>query len=135
MVKQTWEKPKLDVIPVDMEKIENVNELSDAELKIKLEEAGYVFSKKYQASEDYIHREVGGSDVLISVGANIADFNGYVELNKSAVLLWKKLQEPCKMDDLERVLEEKYGLKHEMAVQDVLDFINLLMEHNMVVMQ
>ena len=34
-----------------------------------------------------------------------------------------------------QVLEEKYGINHEIAVQDVLDFIQLLKEHDMVVIQ
>ena len=89
----------------------------------------------YQASENYIHRKIAGSDVLISVGSNIANFNGYIELNESAVLLWEKLKTPCKIRDLEQVLEENFGISHETAAQDVLDFINLLKAHHMVVIQ
>ena len=69
---------------------------------------------------------------MISIGSNIADFNGYIELNKSAVLLWNKLQTPCSFNELVKVLEEKYVLEHVQAVNDVLDFINVLKKHNMV---
>ena len=72
---------------------------------------------------------------MISVGSNIANFNGYIEINQTAVELWKKLQEPCKLSELEQVLEEKYGIIHEEAVADVIDFINELREHEMVVIQ
>ncbi|MCI5699102.1 MAG: PqqD family protein [Lachnospiraceae bacterium] len=91
--------------------------------------------KKYQASQNYIHRKIADSDVLISVGSNIANFNGYIEMNKSAVALWEALQAPCQLDELEKVLEDKYGITHENAVEDVLDFINLLQEHDMVMVR
>lgn len=110
----------------------DVTQLSDAELKIKQEQSEYRLSKTYQASENYIHRKIADSDVLISVGANIADFNGYIEINPSAVDLWEKLQTPCQLNELEQTLEEKYGIPHEQAVEDVLDFLNELLEHNMV---
>lgn len=69
---------------------------------------------------------------MISVGANIADFNGYLEINESGVALWQALQVPCRLDDLEKVLEEKYHIPHKTAVEDVLDFINFLIENEMV---
>lgn len=134
-MKQKWKSPVMSVTPVDLNKLGDINQLSDAELKIKLEQAGYKFQKIYQASDDYIHRQIAGSDVLISVGSNIANFNGYIELNKSAVVLWKKLQNPCQLNELEQVLEETFGISHETAVEDVLDFLKELQDHNMVVVQ
>lgn len=86
----------------------------------------------YQASQDYIYRKIAESDVLISVGSNIADFNGYIEINQSAVDLWKKLQNPCQLNELEQTLEEKYGISHEQAEEDVLGFLKELLEHKMV---
>lgn len=91
--------------------------------------------KKYKASDNFIHRKIAASDVLISVGSNIANFNGYIEINESAAELWLKLQSPCRLTELEQVLEGKYGISHEVAVQDVLEFINLLKEHDMVMEQ
>lgn len=124
--------PKITTVPVDLDKLGDVDELLDAQSLIKLEQSGHQFSKKYQASKDFVYRKVADVDVLISIGSNIADFNGYIELNKSAVLLWNKLQTPCSFNELVKVLEEKYVLEHVQAVNDVLDFINVLKKHNMV---
>lgn len=90
------------------------------------------FLEKYQASKDYIHRNIANSDVLLSVGAGIANFNGYVEINDSALVLWKALQEPCTLSTLETVIEEEYGMSHEVAVKDVQEFVELLLEHQMI---
>lgn len=134
-MKREWHTPEMKVTQVDLSRMGDVTKMSDAELKIQLEKAGYAFQKTYQASKDYIYRKVADSDVLISVGSNIANFNGYIEINQTAVELWKKLQEPCRLSELEQVLEEKYGITHEEAVADVIDFINELREHEMVVIQ
>lgn len=131
-MKKQWQTPELTTVPVDLTELGDGSGLSDAELKLRLEQAGFPFGKKYQASPDYIRRSVGDADVLISVGANIANFNGYIELNPSAADLWERLQTPSTLGDLEQTLEGKYGIAHETAVQDVLDFVRLLMEHDMV---
>lgn len=88
--------------------------------------------KKYQASKDFIHKKIAGSDVLISIGANVADFNGYIQINESAVALWDALQEPCDVTDLERVLKDKYDVSNETAAEDVAEFMNILIEHKMI---
>lgn len=134
-MKQKWSSSILSFHPMDLKGIGDVTQLSDAELKIELEKRGYRFQKKYQASKDFIHKEIADSDVLISIGSNIADFNGYIELNNSALLLWKTLQEPCELSKLEKTLEEEYNISHEIAVKDVLDCINFLLKNNLVTVQ
>lgn len=134
-MKQKWSSPSLSFHPVDLSGIGDVNQFSDAELKIELEKRGYRFQKKYQASKDFIHKKIADSDVLISIGSNIADFNGYIELNSSALLLWKKLQEPCELSTLEKALEEEYNISHDTAVEDVLEYMKFLLENNLVKVQ
>lgn len=123
------------VTPFDLSSLGDVTELSDAELKIRLEQGGYVFRKKFQAKPDYIHRQIMDSDVLISVGGNIANFNGYIELNSSAALLWDEMKTPRTTSELEAALEARFGIPHEQAVEDVLDFLKELQDHDMVEVQ
>ncbi len=91
--------------------------------------------QKYQTSGNYIHRKIADTDVLISIGANIANFNGYIQLNESAAALWERLAKPSTRAELERFLEEKYGIPQEQAVQDVTDFLEELGSHDMVTVQ
>lgn len=134
-MKKEWTEPKMSVQQVDVNKLGDTSQLSDAELKIRLEDAGYDFKKKYQASENYIHRKIADSDVLISVGSNIANFNGYIQINDSALALWEQLAEPSTLGRLEQVLKDKYRISHEQAVSDVIDFLKVLESHGMVAMQ
>ena len=88
--------------------------------------------QKYKALDHFIHRDIAGADVLISVGSNIADFNGYIQLNKTAAALWERLQEPCSQEELIQFLQEKYDITRECAGKDVRDFLDELREHEMV---
>ena len=99
----------------------------------KVQESEDILQEKYKVSENFIHRNIAGSDVLISIGANIADFNGYIRLNKTAAALWERLQEPCGFEELVQFLQEKYNITRECAGKDVQDFLNELQEHDMVV--
>ena len=56
-VKKEWTEPKMSVQQVDVNKLGDTSQLSDAELKIRLEDAGYDFKKKYQASENYVSKK------------------------------------------------------------------------------
>lgn len=89
----------------------------------------------YQANKQYIHRKVADMDVLISVGENIANFNGYVQMNQSAVCLWETLQEECEISRLEEALEQQFEITHEQAEEDVAEFIQILLAHGMVVIK
>ena len=89
-------------------------------------------AKTYQAKDGYIHRKVAGSDVLISVGGNVADFNGYIELNASAAFLWDELKTPVTAETLTQKLAEQFNISHAQAAEDVLDFLKDLQEHKMV---
>lgn len=87
----------------------------------------------YLAKKDFILRKVGDSYALISVGANIADFNGYIRMNESAVLLWNLLQEPRTKGELCQAIMREYGLSEEQAVEDTEEYLEMLLKENMAV--
>ncbi|MBQ7433244.1 MAG: PqqD family protein [Lachnospiraceae bacterium] len=88
--------------------------------------------KTFQLKEGYIQRKVADTEVLISVGENVANFNGYIELNSSAALLINLLKVPRTCEELEQALEETFSISHSRAEEDVLDFLKTLQAHDMV---
>lgn len=86
----------------------------------------------YQTSNNYIHRQITGLDVLISVGENIANFDGYVQLNGTAAAIWEFLSVPRSAEDVEQMLRERYGISEEEARADTAEFLQLMQKHNMV---
>lgn len=89
-------------------------------------------AKTYQAKDGYIHRKVAGADVLVAIGGNVADFNGYIELNASAAFLWDQLKTPVTAEALASALEKQFEVSSEQAVEDTLAFLQALQNHKMV---
>lgn len=93
--------------------------------------AGTPSAKTYQRKNTYIHRTVAGNEVLIFVGGNIGNFNGYIQLNASALCLWEKLAQPCTEEQLKNALTEAFHIPEDQAAEDVRDFLKELKKHDM----
>ena len=89
-------------------------------------------SSKFLASENFILRKVAGTYALISVGVNIANFNGFVQLNETAAFLWKQLETPKSAEDLTAALLEEFDVSQDEAEKDVTEFLEQLIQENMV---
>lgn len=88
--------------------------------------------RKFQASPNYIHRQVAGQHMLISVGEGIADFNGYIQLNETAAFIWEQMKEPRSLRELTEAVSAEYEISTEQAAEDVTEFISELEKQNMV---
>lgn len=83
----------------------------------------------YQTQEGFVHRQVAGSDVLISVGANVANFNGYITLNPTASFLWDALAQPRTAYKLTVLLTKEFDVSPEIARKDVSLFLEMLQQN------
>lgn len=86
----------------------------------------------YQVREGFIHRQIAGNDVLISVGANVANFNGYISLNPTASFLWAALAQPQSVSALTELLTKEFDVARETAQADVEQFLEMLLRNCMV---
>ncbi|MBE6925259.1 MAG: PqqD family protein [Ruminococcaceae bacterium] len=77
-------------------------------------------------SEDFLLREVAGSQVLVPVGAATRSFAGIVTLNAVGVLLWDALQTQQSEESLVSVLTERYEVSEAQAMADVEKFLQNL---------
>ena len=87
---------------------------------------------RYQVAEGFVHRQVAGYDVLISVGANVANFNGYITLNPTASFLWDTLSQPRTVEELETLLTAEFDVSAEIAHRDIVQFLEMLQRNAMV---
>ena len=88
---------------------------------------------RYRAAEGFVHRQIADNDVLISVGANVANFNGYITLNPTASFLWDALAQPRTAVALTDLLTEEFDVAREIAEKDVEFFLQMLQRNRMVV--
>ena len=100
-----------------------------------MEQISHELAKTFQLKEGYIQRKVAGTEVLISVGGNVANFNGYIELNNSAALLIGLLKTPRTCEELVQALEDAFSVSRSQAEQDVLNFLEELQAHDVVVVR
>ncbi len=87
---------------------------------------------RYQLAGGFVHRQVADSDVLISVGANVANFNGYIMLNPTASFLWDALAQPQSVSSLADLLAEEFDVTRENTRNDVTQFLDMLLRNSMV---
>lgn len=88
--------------------------------------------KKFKTKENYIKRKIAETDVLIPIGENVADFNGFIELNPSAAVIWDTLTQGANRKDLICALTESFQIPQETAAADIDEFIALLFQHGMI---
>lgn len=86
----------------------------------------------YKAKDCYLHRQIAGQDILISLGGNIANFNGYVSLNATASFLWDALSEPRTPMQLVQLLLAEFAVEEAAAAADVEAFLTELLEKEMI---
>ena len=73
--------------------------------------------------------------MLIAIGEDVANFNGYIQMNPSAAYLWEAMKETRTLAQLEKTLEDAFDVSCVQATADVLDFLKVLQEHNMICAQ
>ncbi len=86
----------------------------------------------YRMIDGFVHRQVAGNDVLISVGDNVANFNGCITLNPVASFLWDALAQPQSVGTLTNLLTEEFDVTQEKAKSDVENFLKMLLHNSMV---
>ena len=88
---------------------------------------------KYQTKQNFIHRKVGGKDILIPVAENVADFNGFIEINKSAAFIWDSLATPYTAAEISNALSVEFDICESTACSDTEEFMASLIEHKMLI--
>lgn len=81
----------------------------------------------------YVLREVGNQCVVVPVGETAVTFNGIITLNKTGKYLWELLQEDVTVDDLVNGMLSKYDVTKEVATKDILEFLEVLRKHQLLV--
>ncbi len=89
--------------------------------------------KIYRSKEGYIRRNIANSEVIIPIGGNVADFNGFIELNSTAAFIWDKLSSGTSKETL---LDEMCGFFEDIskkeAMEDINEFFEILIENKMI---
>lgn len=89
-------------------------------------------SEIYRAKDGFIRRNIADCEVIIPIGSNVANFNGFIELNSTAAFIWDKLVNGITKEKLCEEMCESFGIIDEEAMADINDFFDILIENKMV---
>ncbi|MGN0275962.1 MAG: PqqD family protein [Hominisplanchenecus sp.] len=132
-MKKVYNKMEAQIHSCDVKELGMCDEdVSDEELKNKLEVCGYPVKQRLITNKNYIMREIAGAPLLISVGQEIADFCGIINLNESARILWEALEKGATREELVEKLKGAYDISTERASQDVDSTLKNLLERGMI---
>lgn len=87
--------------------------------------------KLFKLKPGFILRKIAGSDIVIPIGENIANFNGLITLNETAAFLLKLLSEGASIADLIDALIKEYNIDRDLASKDTNKFITELKNADM----
>ena len=80
---------------------------------------------------NFVLREIAGEYIIIPTGKTALEFNGLITVNEIGMELWKMLQNEVTFDDLLKGIMEEYDVDDNQAEKDVVSFINLLKDNNL----
>lgn len=78
--------------------------------------------------EGFILRKIAGTNMVVPIGNNIANFNGIISLNETATFLWNHLSEGSDPEVLAETLVETYHISRELAREDTRNFMTQLQQ-------
>ena len=79
-----------------------------------------------KARDGFVLRDVGGSAVLVPIGARVVDFNGLVKLNDTGRCIWELLDGAHSVGDITEVLVARFAIEREQAEKDTREFLTEL---------
>ena len=82
--------------------------------------------------EGYILREVAGSNIIIAVGDEAANFDGIKTINETGAFLWSEIEKGTTIEALTKALTEEYEVDEQTAKENVEEFVKLLTDNGLI---
>lgn len=81
----------------------------------------------------FLIRQIAGDTLAIPSGEAAHQLSGLLALNGSGAFLFEQLRQECTVEDLTKALTEEYEVDEATAQADVLEFLDILRQHGMLV--
>ena len=72
---------------------------------------------------DFMMQSVGGANLLVPLGAQVMDLNGFITLNDTAACVWELLDQERSLYELVAAVAERFDITPEIAHTDVQNFL------------
>ena len=79
-----------------------------------------------KVKDSFVLRKIAGSNVVVPIGSETADFNGMMTLNETGAMLFGMLGKDRSIEDLTNAMLSEYDVSAAEAEADVKSFIETL---------
>ena len=86
-------------------------------------------------NKDLILRKVAGEAVLVPSGKLAQSINGMITLNDVAAFIWEHIESTENIDQLVDLIVENFEIEKDIALQDALGFVNMMLANNFITME
>ena len=79
-----------------------------------------------KVKDSFVLRKIAGSNVVVPIGSETADFNGMMTLNETGAMLFGMLSKDRSIEDLTNAMLSEYDVSATEAEEDVKAFVKTL---------
>ena len=79
-----------------------------------------------KVKNSFVLRKIAGSNVVVPIGSETADFNGMMTLNETGAMLFAMLDKDRSVEDLTNAMLSEYDVSAAEAEADVKAFVETL---------
>ncbi len=79
-----------------------------------------------KVKDSFVLRKIAGSNVVVPIGSETADFNGMMTLNETGAMLFGMLNKDRSIEDLTNAMLSEYDVSAAEAEEDVKAFVETL---------
>ena len=82
--------------------------------------------------DGFVIRKIADNYVIIATGNEALDFKGVITINEVGAFIWNKINETEDFDATVAAVTAEYNIDEERAKNDCREFVNSLIEHDIV---
>lgn len=92
-----------------------------------------IWDKIFKKRDEIVSREIAGETILVPIKGKLADMQRIFALDHVAEYIWQQLDGKTKVEDIRTSVMELYDIDREQAEADVSEFIDELMEAELII--
>jgi hypothetical protein len=92
-----------------------------------------IWRKVFKRHDDIVSREIAGESILVPVCGKLADMQKIFSLESTAEYIWQQMDGKTRLADICRGVIDTFDVEKERAESDITEFINELLEANLIV--
>jgi len=91
-----------------------------------------ILKKVYKKREEIVSRNIADETILVPIRGKLADMQKIFSLNPVADFIWEKLDQEIALEDILDLVTYEFDVEKKKAKEDLFEFMNELIEENLI---